>query len=108
MDPADIKDPLNINNFWCMSYIEKKIPDLFQEQQDAVAKGERPNPATRKLWQDAMKRKGELSTKCGNGEISEIAYADMLKTQYAKDAQLLTYFKSIKDVTKAKIVFERL
>jgi hypothetical protein len=31
MDPEDIKDPLNINNFWCMSYLEKKIPDLFEE-----------------------------------------------------------------------------
>ena len=51
---------MNINNFWCMSYIEKKIPELFEEQKASMAKGERPNPATKKLWQDCMKRKGEI------------------------------------------------
>lgn len=53
-----------------MSYIEKKIPELFEEQKASMAKGERPNPATKKLWQDCMKRKGEIESKINSGEIS--------------------------------------
>ena len=108
MDPEDIKDPLNINNFWCMSYIEKKIPDLFQEQQDSMAKGERPNPATRKLWQDAMKRKGEIGAKCGSGEMTPEQYVELLKQQVDKDTKLLAHFMQSKEAAKAKICQERL
>jgi hypothetical protein len=89
---------MNINNFWCMSYIEKKIPELFEEQKASMAKGERPNPATKKLWQDCMKRKGEIESKINSGEISEEGYAELQKSQYAKDLKLLNYFKSIKDI----------
>lgn len=58
LDAEDIKDPLNINNFVCMSYLDKKISDFFEEQKQSMAKGERPNPVTKKLWQDCMKKKG--------------------------------------------------
>ena len=60
MDPEDIKDPLNINNFWCMSYLEKKIPDLLEEQKASMAKGERPDAKTKKLWQECMKRRNYI------------------------------------------------
>jgi len=91
-----------------MSLLEKKIPELFEEQQASMAKGERPNPATKKLWQDCMRRKNEIEAKCGSGEISEDQYADLQRKQYAKDLKLLEYFKAAKDLAKAKIVFERL
>ena len=61
---------MHIGNFVCMSYFEKKIPDLFAEQQASMARGERPNPATKKLWQEAMRKKGEIEAKCGSGEIT--------------------------------------
>ena len=77
MDPADVKDPQNINNFWCMSLLEKKIPELLEEQKAAIAKSERPNPATKKLWQDCMARKGEIEAKCGSGEMTEDMYSDL-------------------------------
>ena len=67
-----------------------------------MAKGERPNPVTKKLWQDCMKRKGEIEAKCGSGEITEEQYADLQKKQYLKDLKLLNYFKQCKDVEKAK------
>ena len=108
LDQEDIKNPLNINNFWCMSYLEKKIPDFFEEQKASMEKGERPDPVTKKLWQDCMRRKGEITAKCESGEMTVEMYADLLKKQYLKDCQLLTYFKQAKDLTKAKIVFERL
>jgi|LakMenE18May11ns_1017448.scaffolds.fasta_scaffold8857610_2 hypothetical protein len=60
-----------------MSYIEKKIPELFEEQKASMAKGERPNPVTKKLWQDCMKKKGEIEGKIESGEISEQDYAEM-------------------------------
>lgn len=60
-----------------MSYIEKKIPEFFEEQKASMAKSERPNPVTKKLWQDCMKRKGEIEGKIGSGEISEKAYAEL-------------------------------
>jgi hypothetical protein len=85
-----------------MSYIEKKIDELFAEQNASMAKGERPNPVTKKLWQECMKKKGEIEGKIENGEISEQGYAEMQKAQYVKDLKLLSHFKSIKDLTKAK------
>lgn len=99
---------MNINNFWCMSYIEKKIPELFQEQQDSMAKGERPNPATRKLWQDAMRRKGEITTKCGSGEMTPEQYLEGLKKQVEKDTKLIAYFTQSKEAAKVKICQDRL
>ena len=60
-----------------MSYIEKKIPDLLEEQKASMAKGERPNPVTKKLWQDCMRRKGEIENKIGSGEITEEQYAEL-------------------------------
>jgi hypothetical protein len=32
LDPMDVNDPMNINNFSCMFYIEEKISSLFEEQ----------------------------------------------------------------------------
>jgi hypothetical protein len=71
LDPEDVKNPLNINNFWCMSYLEKKIPELFEEQKASMAKGERPDPVTKKLWQECMKRKNDIEAACGSGEMTE-------------------------------------
>ena len=62
-----------------MSLLEKKIPEFFEEQQAQMARGERPNAALKKLWQECMRRKGEIEFKCGNGEISETQYADLQK-----------------------------
>jgi hypothetical protein len=46
-----------------------------------MAKGEIPNPVSKKLLQD---------------------YEEMQKAQYAKDLKLLNYFKSTKDPIKAE------
>ena len=62
-----------------MSYLEKKIPDLFAEQKASMAKGERPNPVTKKLWQDCMRKKGEIEAQCGSGELTPEAYVEGLK-----------------------------
>jgi hypothetical protein len=50
-----------------MSYLEKKIPDFFEEQKASMAKGERPDPKTKKLWQDCMRRKNDIEAQCGSG-----------------------------------------
>jgi hypothetical protein len=90
-----------------MSYLEKKIPDLFEEQKASMAKGERPDPKTKKLWQDCMKRKGEITVKCESGEMTPEQYVEGLKKQVAKDTKLIEYFTKTKDVAKLKIVQER-
>ena len=107
MDPEDIKDPLNINNFWCMSYLEKKIPDLLEEQKASMAKGERPDAKTKKLWQDCMRRRNDIESQCGSGEMTPEQYVEGLKKQVAKDTKLIEYFTKTKDVAKLKIVQER-
>jgi hypothetical protein len=89
LDPEDIKNPLNINNFWCMSYLEKKIPDFFEEQKASMEKGERPDPVTKKLWQDCMKRKNTIEAACGSGEMTPEQYIELMKKQLDKDAKLL-------------------
>jgi hypothetical protein len=67
-----------------------------------MAKGERPNLVTKKLWQECMRKKGEIAGKIESGEISEQNYVEMQKAQYVKDLKLLNHFKSIEDVTNAK------
>lgn len=62
-----------------------------------MAKGQRPDPATKKLWQDCMRKKGEIEAKCGTGELSPEQYVDGLKKQIEKDTKLLAYFSQIKD-----------
>ncbi len=32
-----------------------------------MAKGERPDPKTKKLWQDCMRRKNDIEAQCGSG-----------------------------------------
>lgn len=72
-----------------------------------MAKGERPNPATKKLWQDCMRRKNEIESACGSGDMTPEQYVAGLNRQLEKDAKLLDYFIKTKDVNKAKIVQER-
>ena len=107
IDPEDIKDPLNINNFVCMSYLETIIPKLFEEQKASMARGDRPDPKTKKLWQDCMKRKNDIEAACGNGEMTPEQYVEGLKKQIEKDAKLIEYFAKTKDAAKLKIVQER-
>jgi hypothetical protein len=73
-----------------------------------MAKGERPNPATKKLWQDCMKKKGEIENACGTGEMTPEQYIAGIKKQIEKDTKLITYFKQIKDNAKFQIVQERI
>jgi len=72
-----------------MSYLEKKIPDFFEEQKASMAKGERPDPVIKKLWQDCMRRKGEITAKCESGEMTPEQYIELMKKQLDKDAKLL-------------------
>ncbi len=50
-----------------MSYIDKKIFQLFEEQKALLAQGERLNPVTKKLWQDCIDKKNQIDALCGSG-----------------------------------------
>ena len=41
-DALDIKDPLNMSNNNCMSYLEKMIPTWNEKMQAALGSGDRP------------------------------------------------------------------
>ena len=60
VEPVDLKDPQNMNNNNCISYLELLV-DRFKGQMDAaMAKGERPTSRVKSMWMDCTKRKGNI------------------------------------------------
>ena len=41
MTPADVKDPDNVDNLSCMSYLEKKVEEFNNNMQAALKAGKR-------------------------------------------------------------------
>ena len=91
-----------------MSYIDKKISQLFEEQKALLAQGERLNPVTKKLWQDCMNKKNQIDALCGSGQMTRDTYIQSLRKQVEKDNDLLAHFKNLKDNRKMNIVQERI
>ncbi len=84
-----------MNNNNCASYLELMISRSKAQLDQAVAEGRPVEPRVKKLWLDCMTRLKQLENACGGGTLSPEDYADILKTQKAKDVQMVQYFKKI-------------
>lgn len=85
----DVKDPQNMANNNCVSYLEELIPKLNADIQAALKEGTRPDPKTRGLWMECTKRKHQLEMACGNGTLSPEEYVIIQKSQVEKDEKLV-------------------
>ena len=57
MTADDMRDPQNMDNNNCVSYLQL-LEDRSKSQMDAaMAKGERPTQRIKELWMNSMKRK---------------------------------------------------
>jgi len=64
MTDEDLKDPQNMANNSCMSYLEAMIPKLNDQIQASIKEGTRPDPRIRTLWMDMQKRKNVIMQAC--------------------------------------------
>jgi len=55
-DASDIKDPQNMNNNNIVSYLETLVARFKKQMDDAMGRGERPDPRTKTMWMECTKR----------------------------------------------------
>ncbi len=60
----DIKDPQNMSNNNCMSYLEILVPRFKNEMDQSIAKGERPSARSKEMWIECTKRKNTIMAAC--------------------------------------------
>lgn len=107
MTAADVADPQNMANNNCVSYLELVIPRFKANIDEAMAKGERPNPRIRSLWMECQKRKNVIEGACGNGQMTMEEYKQIQETQLAKDKAMTRYFMQVQQRPKAQLTLER-
>ena len=65
MTAEDVKDPDNVENLCCMSYLEKKVPEFQQKMQDALSAGKRDiMQAYKAKWIAANQKQGVSELFC--------------------------------------------
>ena len=57
MTAEDVKDPQNMTNNNCMSYLEILVPRFKGEIDKAIEEGSRPPARAKQLWMECQKRK---------------------------------------------------
>ena len=78
MTPADVKDPDNVDNLSCMSYLEKKVEEFKNNMDAALKAGKRDlMKAWQARWIAANQKKTTIENACGNGQLSPEDYVNI-------------------------------
>jgi hypothetical protein len=85
----DIKDPDNMANMTCMTYIEKRLAEQQTKIQHCASEGIRIPPAEKDKLMALTKQKFTLQAQVNSGKMSEEQYKDWNVRQLAKDGRLL-------------------
>ena len=64
MSAEDEKDPQNMSNNNCITYLEFIIPKFDQKMKDAIASGTRPDARIKQLWMECQKRRNVIMLAC--------------------------------------------
>ena len=108
VDGPSLADPHQMDNMYCVNYLNLIIPGLDKAVKTAIANEERPDPKTRALMMDCKKRKMQIENMINQGQLSLEDYIGKLKMQKVKDVKMYNYFAANGDQAKAKICKDRL
>ncbi len=104
----DVKDPDDVGNLVCSSYLEKKIASYMAAIKQMSDKGHKiPQPMSDKLT--AMtKNQAILTSQIDSGKLAPETYKKYLDGQLRKDQVLLSYLKGLNQKSKMAIVMDRI
>jgi len=104
----DVKDPDDIGNLTCCSYLEKKIGE-YKEIIQKMTQAERAIPKQIGEKLAAMsKNKAAIEAQIESGKLSPEMYKMFLNTQLKKDQLLIVYLHKLNQRNKVQIVKERI
>ena len=90
----DVKDPDNINNLCCMSYLEKKTEEFKANMDLALKSGKRDlMKAWQQRWIAANSKKTSIENACGSGQLTPDDYIGACQRQLVKDQAMQAYFQ---------------
>ena len=105
----DVKDPDNINNLCCMSYLEKKTEEFKANMDAALKAGKRDlMKAWQQRWIAANSKKTSIENACGSGQLTPEDYIGACQRQLVKDQAMQAYFQQAGDQKKLAIVADRI
>ena len=108
VDAASLADPHQMDNMYCLTYLNLVTPIFDKAVKTAIANEERPDPKIRALMMECKKRKMQIENMIGQGQLSMEDYVGKLKMQQVKDMKMYKYFAGNGDQAKAKICKDRL
>jgi hypothetical protein len=72
----DMKDPTNMLNMWCMSYLDLFIAQTKKEMTACSAREEPLDKNLRARYLECMKRKGQVKNSIESGDMSLEDYVE--------------------------------
>lgn len=105
---VDVKDPDNIGNLVCVSYLKKRMDVYTKAVKEISEKGEPIPKMLKDKLNDVTKNYGIITSQIQNQKLTPENYKKYLELQMQKDNILRKYLENIGQTAKAKIVIERL
>jgi len=104
----DIKDPDNIGNLTCASYLEKSINHYNQIIKERSNKGEKIPEIIQTRVQNMVRNKYAIENQINSGKLTPETYKSFLMKQLEKDKILANYLDKLGQKQKSAIVKDRM
>lgn len=108
VNEKDIRDPDNVDNLVCASYLEKRISFLNARIKQVSENGGKIPDAIKSTVNLMVRNNTILQGSIESGKLSPEQYKEFLGRQLEKDKAALVYLEKYKQNTKAAIVKERI
>eukprot|EP00826_Nyctotherus_ovalis_P054633 TRINITY_DN716_c0_g3_i1.p1 TRINITY_DN716_c0_g3~~TRINITY_DN716_c0_g3_i1.p1 ORF type:complete len:447 (+),score=111.31 TRINITY_DN716_c0_g3_i1:831-2171(+) len=105
---VDIRDPDNVGNLVCASYLEKRIGVLNSQISQVAGRGGKIPDAVKNRVNLMVRNNAILQGNIESGKLSPEQYKEYLGRQLVKDKAALEYLEKYKQNTKAALVRERI
>eukprot|EP01022_Parablepharisma_sp_SALTPOND_P036604 TRINITY_DN999_c0_g1_i1.p2 TRINITY_DN999_c0_g1~~TRINITY_DN999_c0_g1_i1.p2 ORF type:complete len:530 (-),score=95.45 TRINITY_DN999_c0_g1_i1:13876-15426(-) len=104
----DVKDPDDVGNLICASYLEKKIATYTSVVKQLSEKGQKVPDQLREKLAVMVRNNAAIKGQIDAGKLTPQVYKQFLQAQLEKDHKLLGYLEKIGQKQKAAMVKDRM